>query len=192
MCGEYGEKLGRPHYHYILFGYGFPDKYPWRQQDGNQMWRSPTLEKAWPYGHSEIGAVTFESCAYVARYVMKKITGNQAEDHYRRTDENGNDYWLQPEFNQMSRKPGIARTWWEAFHTDIYDDQLIVNGQKTKPPRYYDELLEKLNPDAMQTIKDKRTTAQLANAHEQTKARLATKETVTKARLQLKKRGYET
>lgn len=71
-CGEYGEKLGRPHYHAILFGLDFADKTKWKMRRGYQTWRSKSLEKLWPFGHSEIGSVTFESAAYVARYILKK------------------------------------------------------------------------------------------------------------------------
>jgi len=37
-------------------------------------------------GHCEIGALTFESAAYVARYIMKKVNGDLAAEHYKRTD----------------------------------------------------------------------------------------------------------
>ena len=72
-CGEYGDRLGRPHYHACIFGHDFLDK---------KHWRSPTLEKLWSLGNSEIGSVTFESAAYVARYIMKKQNGKKAQRHY--------------------------------------------------------------------------------------------------------------
>ena len=75
MCGEYGDKLGRPHYHAIIFGVTFVDKKLWSIRRGNNLYRSATLEKLWPYGFSSIGTVNFETAAYVARYVTKKITG---------------------------------------------------------------------------------------------------------------------
>ena len=74
-CGEYGESTSRPHYHAIIFGYDFPDKKKWRTTDrGDILYRSPLLETLWDKGSSEIGSVTFESAAYVARYSLKKIT----------------------------------------------------------------------------------------------------------------------
>lgn len=194
MCGEYGEKLGRPHYHYLLFGYNFPDRYYHKTtESGEKLYRSPTLEKIWPYGHAWIGDVTYESCAYVAAYVMKKMTGEKAWNHYKRTDEAGNDYWLTPEFNLMSRKPGIAAEWWEQFHPDIYthDAVIRVGGHKTKPPRYYDKLLELMDPAAMAMIKLKREIRARELKEDNTPQRLADKETVLKAKLNLKKRNLE-
>lgn len=84
MCGEYGENLGRPHFHACLFGVDFADKKLWRKSpSGAFLYRSATLEQLWPFGYSSIGDVTFETAAYVARYIMKKITGEAAELHYR-------------------------------------------------------------------------------------------------------------
>lgn len=191
MCGEYGDNLGRPHYHYIIFGHDFPDKYPWAKRNGNQTYRSASLEKLWPYGHCEIGEVNFETCAYVARYVTKKITGNKAEEHYLRTDENGTNYWLQPEFNAMSRKPGIAKEWFDQYRTDVYPhDHVIINEMKAKPPRYYDKLLEKYDAALLEEIQQHRE--QNAKHDDNTPERLAVRAKVTLARLNLKKRSLET
>ena len=71
-CGEYGSLLGRPHYHACLFNFDFPDKYLWKENNGQKLYRSPSLEELWPYGYSSIGTVTFESAAYVARYILKR------------------------------------------------------------------------------------------------------------------------
>ena len=46
---------------------------------GHNVYRSAILEKLWPFGFSTIGAVTFESAAYVARYVMKKWSKDSLE-----------------------------------------------------------------------------------------------------------------
>lgn len=84
MCGEYGEKLGRPHFHACIFGHDFSDKKVWKKTDsGSIIYRSAELEELWPYGFSSVGDVNFESAAYVARYIMKKISGEAAESHYR-------------------------------------------------------------------------------------------------------------
>lgn len=84
-CGEYGEKNLRPHYHLIIFGHDFPDRTLWRKTgSGYLTYRSASLEKVWPFGHCEIGTVTTESAGYVARYVLKKVTGQEAEGAYTR------------------------------------------------------------------------------------------------------------
>jgi len=76
MAGEYGSTRGRPHFHACIFGYDFHDKKLFsRTSAGSLLYRSQELEKLWPYGYSTIGDVTFESAAYVARYIMQKQTG---------------------------------------------------------------------------------------------------------------------
>lgn len=194
MCGEYGTKLGRPHYHYLIFGHEFTDKVFHKTSDsGEKLYTSPTLNSLWEYGHAWIGEVTYESCAYVASYVMKKLNGDMALEHYRRQDEAGNDYWLEPEFNEMSRRPAIAHKWWQEFHQDVTTDDVIVrkSGGKMKPPRYYDKLLAMMDPALMEVIKLRREQRAKELAGDNTPARLADKETVTKAKLALKKRNLE-
>lgn len=193
MCGEYGTKLLRPHYHYCLFGYDFPDKkYFKTSPSGTLLYRSRELEKIWTGGHAWIGELTTATAAYIAGYVMKKMTGEKAIDHYRRTDEAGNDYWLMPEFNLMSRNPALGRNWWEKFHRDVtVRDGVYVKDHKTKAPRYYDKLLERSNPRLYETIKNARNENALKNPEEKTPARLQAREEVQSARLSLKKRNLE-
>lgn len=194
MCGEYGEQLKRPHYHYLLFGWKPNDLYySHTSKSSEKLYRSPTLEDLWAHGKCWVGEVTYESCAYVASYVMKKLNGSKAEEHYLRVDEAGNNFWLEPEFNEMSRKPGIARTWWDEFNPDVYTDDMVVRigGSKMKPPRYYDKLLELMDPSAMVLIKHRREMRGKESADDNTPARLADKEKVLEARLNLKKRDLE-
>jgi hypothetical protein len=143
-CGEYGDKNKRPHYHAIIFGMDFPDKKLWSERDGNKLYTSESLEKLWPYGFSTIGEVTFQSAAYVARYIMKKHKGDGAEDHYTRwCPETGEGTLVDPEYCTMSRKPGIGYEWFQKYKADVYPhDYVVINGHKVKPPRYYDSLLD--------------------------------------------------
>jgi hypothetical protein len=154
-CGEYGEKYGRPHYHACLFNFDFPDKTLWKIENDFRLYRSEILEELWPYGHSSIGSVTFESAAYVARYIMKKITGEQAEEHYKYVcKDTGEIFDLKPEYTTMSRRPGIGKQWFDKFSSDVYpDDFVVVNGKKVRPPKYYDRLLESMDPFVHDEIK---------------------------------------
>lgn len=158
-CGEYGPKLARPHYHAALFGFDFQDKYPWKQNDhGDWLYRSPLLEKCWPFGYSSVGELTFESVAYVARYILKKQLGPDAEEHYTRhcalTDQ---FYTLEPEYTTMSRKPGIGRDWLSDFVGDVYPHDFVVHkGRRLKPPRFYDNYYEVMDPDSFEQVKAQR------------------------------------
>ncbi|MEK9780954.1 MAG: replication initiation protein [Gammaproteobacteria bacterium] len=150
-CGEYGEKNQRPHYHALIFGYEFPDRYLWQTRNKQKYYRSEELEKLWPYGHVVIGEVTFTSCAYVARYIMKKQKGKNAETHYHNPT---TGEVINPEYCTMSRKPGIGYEWFEKYKTDVYpNDYCIINGKKIRPPRYYDNLLSE---EELEEIKNKR------------------------------------
>lgn len=144
MCGEYGELRSRPHYHIIFFNLDFPDKYlsPHKSRKRSfslarkfPIYESEILNELWPYGIATIGGVTFETCAYTARYIMKKITGDIAESYYQ---------GRLPEYNCMSRKPGIAHDWYQSWKDDVYPHDYVVirNGLKCRPPRYYDHLFE--------------------------------------------------
>ena len=147
MCGEYGEKKGRPHYHALLFGYKFPDTYLWRSSRGNQIYRSPTLEKVWTLGNSEIGEVTFKSAAYVARYIMKKQYGDQAKEQLTHVDLDTGEILepRKPEYTRMSLKPGIGFTWYQKYYKDVFpNDTIVLTGGKEMPtPKYYRDLLKK-------------------------------------------------
>lgn len=158
-CGEYGERLSRPHYHLIVFGEDFSsDRYPWKQQEGGMLYRSPFLESCWGDGFSTIGEVTFESAAYVARYIMKKVVGDEAEEHYTVEDHTGRKMVLNPEFVTMSTKPGLGRSWFEKYYkSDVYSQDCVVfENRRYEVPRYYDKLLEEKDVALFERIKAKR------------------------------------
>lgn len=182
-CGEYGEQLGRPHYHACLFGYDFPDKVLWTTRGGHDVFRSPLLESVWAYGQSEIGTLTFESAAYVARYCVKKVTGRKAREYYESVDhESGEIGSLLPEFATMSRRPGIGAGWFAKFSAEVYpSDEVIVRGRSCKPPRFYDGLFEKASPEEMLVLKRQRLDARVLE--DMTPARLGVREVCAEARL---------
>lgn len=191
MCGEYGENFSRPHYHACLFGIDMPDKKPISQLASKAtIFESKILTEIWGKGHATVGTVTFESAAYIARYVMKKITGNLAKEHYTFIDRWGEIHERTPEYNKMSLKPGIGTKWLERFNKDVYpDDQIITRGHESKPPRYYDKRHEKDHPEMMEEIRYKRSLK--SRKEDNTRERLATQETVVKARIKLLKRTID-
>lgn len=185
QCGEYGDQTSRPHYHACLFGVDFhEDRQVFKTDRGNTTYTSETLNRLWPLGYAIIGDVTFESAAYVARYVMKKRTGPKADEHY-----NGRE----PEYATMSRGGrsgrGLASEWFEAFKRDIYPhDHLWVNGKKTRPPRYYDKLLEIEDPKEIQRLKEQRKQNAKKHSANNTRERRATREKIANQKIKQLKR----
>jgi len=159
-CGEYGDRLGRPHYHAIIFGYMPNDtvllehanqrRFQSRFHTGEDfsIYKSAFIEKLWKRGFITVGNVSFESAAYVARYCTKKINGKMAPGHYKGKN---------PEFALMSRSPGIGADWIEKYMSDVYPkDYVTMRGRKMRPIRYYDERYKKTNPKGYMEVKRKR------------------------------------
>lgn len=187
-CGEYGSKNGRPHYHVCLLG--MPDLTAelelWQIRDGTRLYRSKTIERAWtdprkyhrgePMGFVTVGEVTWQSACYVARYVMKKV-----KNHVKRVDrEEWIDYrkrmnanfpdpdrpdvdfdFRQEEFLLMSRRPGLARAYYDEHKNAILESGNVViplgeDAKIIKAPKYFDYLYDIEDPDAMEAIKLRR------------------------------------
>ena len=164
-CGEYGcddpetclqpgcQHTARPHYHAIIFGENFShDRQLYKTtKRGDQLFNSPSLSDTWGLGHAVIGNLSFESAAYVARYCLKKITGDDAEAHYK---------GRKPEYVTMSRRPGIGADWYDKYKKEVYpSDSVVMRGREMLPPPYYDKLLEKSDPALFDKIKRERTNA---------------------------------
>lgn len=191
QCGEYGAEFRRPHYHACIFGTGFADRYRWALRNGRESFRSATLEAAWGAGQAEIGALTFESAAYVARYCTKKVTGAQAAEHYVVADaRTGEISALEPEYATMSRRPGIGRGWIEKYHPEVFPlDEVISRGHPATPPRYYLEFLKETQPEAASKVSSKRRRAR--RREDETPERLQVREVCANARVNLLSRRYE-
>lgn len=184
-CGEYGSRYRRPHYHAALFGWDFPDRRFYKRLRGNDLFTSDLLTDTWGLGHCVIGALTFESAAYVARYVVEKITGDLAAAHYEAVDlETGEVSRLLPEYTTMSLKPAIGKRWYESFKGDVFPrDEVIMRGREMKPPKYYDRLYELGDAEAHRKLKEDRRTASRKHQQNQTPERLKVRETVARAKL---------
>jgi len=194
MAGEYGERTFRPHFHALLFGVDFPDReFLFFSGSGAKIFKSSRLSGLWPFGFSSVGDVTFESAAYVARYVMKKITGDAAAEHYRRVDlGTGEVFQLVPEFNRMSLKPGIGGLWLDRFQADVFPhDRVVVRGREGKPPKYYFRRLEKMAPEVHARLLRKRRRDMARGAKDRTPERLAAREVVAAAQVKMLRRSVE-
>jgi len=178
-CGEYGDTNGRPHYHACIFGHDFSAdrKRYTKTEQGHELHTSETLDRLWGKGFCQIGELTFQSAAYVARYVMKKQNGQAAADHYDQVDtDTGLITRLKPEYASMSRRPGIGAAWISKYKTDVYPhDYVIVNGKKSRPPKFYDNQLSEFE---LEMLKARRATQGKKHRANNTPERLAVREEI--------------
>lgn len=120
MCGEYGSKTMRPHYHAIIFNL------PYAMTVNSQY-----LVDLWQHGHVHFGTGQTASYYYVANYMDKQTPHALMPDQ-------------QPQYSAMSKNLGIN------FLSDqkvkYYKNRLLgyvlsQNGQKISMPRYYKDKL---------------------------------------------------
>lgn len=184
--GEYGDLNGRPHYHAILFGVDFHDRYFWSDRNGFRLYRSPILESLWPFGFCSVGSVTVNSCNYVARYILPKVTGKDSELNYLSIDMASGEVLLRkPEYSTMSRMPGLGQRFFNEFCEDIYvkdEVRLLGNPRPFKVPRYYDSLLEKKDPLRMERIRGLRVESARDRMDDNTPARLKVKSIIQQSK----------
>lgn len=137
-CGEYGDD-GRKHYHCIIFGLGL------NEEDKN------LIKKSWSMGFTKHGTVTFQSCAYVAKYCQKLYLGSEEFKKLKYGNKN------QP-FAIMSQ--GIGKRFVIQNADQIKNNlEITINGKNVGIPRAYkkileidSELLKKMTTDEIQRI----------------------------------------
>ena len=80
---------------------------------------------------------------------MKKLKGKEAKFY--------GDHNIQPEFSLMSRKPGIARQYFDENPNCVENQYINVStpkgGKKFRPPRYYDKLFDVECPEKSAELK---------------------------------------
>ena len=224
-CGEYGRickhgldlslvscpvhSVGRPHYHACLFNYEPPDLELLTINHGDKQFTSADLAAIWGFGFVHVGALNFDSAAYVARYSLKKVNGIQADTHYQTFDDDtGEIIYLQPEYSTMSRgrpcsdhktldqecsrcQGGIGYQFYRKYKADFFpSDEMPVPGEGVfkKVPPYYENLFANVDPLTLDEIKELRQQYRRDNAAEYTPSRLMQKYEVRKAQTSTLKR----
>lgn len=153
-CGEYGspEKTMRPHFHDIVFGLKLTDLKEYdKNKLGQILYTSKFLNDIWKKGQVIVGDVTWQSCAYVSRYVTKKLKGESAELY--------KEFNLTPPFVIMSRKPGIAYNYYKE-HPELFDFNYFSFGdengsKKIYPPRYFKQRLQIDDPEKYKEVSER-------------------------------------
>lgn len=184
MCGEYGPLNNRPHYHACLFGIDFTDRTPsGRSKSGRLFYNSQLLHDLWTHGIVTVQDLTRETASYTARYVMQKLTGDQATEAYTNTNRI-------PPYNAMSLKPGIGHDWFHQYRSDVFPhDYVATNDGRTRTvPRYYDRLAKRLDAIAHEQIQYQRTLEARKHYKDQTDERLRVREQVHNAKVSTLKR----
>lgn len=99
-CGEYGDSSMRPHYHLAIFGFPSCSRGTSRfsRHSGSCCPSCDTVLKAWGQGQVILGTLEEKSAAYIAGYVLKKLT----------KDDDPRLEGRRPEFARMSLRPGIG------------------------------------------------------------------------------------
>lgn len=149
---EYGSQYGRPHYHAVVFNLCIPDLKPWSRNGlGDQLYISQTITDLWGKGYVVIGEFTWNTAAYVARYIMKKQKGKDAIWYDAKN--------IEPEVARMSRKPGLGFEYFQAHANEIYthDKIQLPDGKMITPPKYFDSLYSELNPGRLAEVKQARS-----------------------------------
>lgn len=171
-CGEYGGLYRRPHLHFILFGIGlddFPPDHlkPLKTNDkGDVFYDISDIDAAWSNfegrgrarhavsqkGFTYCSNVSWFTCAYVARYVLKKAGLSRMEESYQ-----------EPEFVLMSRRPGIGADYLAKNPDCLRCTNIpVLVGDKVRKlpiPQYYFRKFDLTDPEECAKIKDVRKCA---------------------------------
>lgn len=144
-CGEYGGSTARPHYHLLMFGAHLRDlKFYKSNFQHDYLFNSATLSEIWDKGFSVVGDVNWNTCAYTARYVMKKARTKGEKENYAL-------YSMLPEFVVMSRRPGIGVQYFLDHKDEIVRDGRIYLPSRDFPrscaiPRLFMDYLASSDP----------------------------------------------
>lgn len=209
MAGEYGGKTHRPHYHVILMGVAFEDRYTEITSDGQRLSCSTQLDRLWsqrPFpaspptnmGRATVEEFTFAGAAYAAGHIAKKQGDSFPGPFHESVDRNTGEVTtsaIQPEYRKMSTHPGLGFSWLmgrgsldKRFICQIplvYErDYCTIGEWKYRPPAYYDRLLRRYRPDLLGQVLRGRETQMFESADEWDPERCGTAEAVALANLQ--------
>lgn len=204
LGGEYGDTNRRPHYHALLFNCMFSDlKQIGRNARGEALYSSSELSGLWsvdgvPMGHCSLGAVTLDSAIYCAKYALKALNVTDAsppeaikayEDRYVVYDADGIVHERAREFAVMSRRPGIGAGYYEKFGQEIRDhDNVVVQGRKVRPTRFYDLRSDRADSAAYARVKKDRKRVAVLAKPDNTPERLAVKRVLAEKAAEKKER----
>lgn len=136
MCGEYGARTMRPHYHAVIFGHRFVDS--------SVDTPSVVLRDAWQHGNIMVDDVNSNRIAYVSGYTCKDYVLGRGKDFY-------NERGLGQPYIKWSRRPALGLTWLRKYYSDLVDDHMqlsfVLDGKSFNfGGRYFLKKLALLSP----------------------------------------------
>lgn len=208
MCGEYGGKYKRPHFHAVIFGHTFADQYDSQDAGGQRQVMSEELNKLWSeritkespitnIGRATVDSFSFAGAAYVAGYVAKKSSTTEILGPIVTTLGTGGTIKytaLSPEYQKLStgNKPnqGLGGPWITKPHNldRTYSDDFLMIGEWTFPiPKYYDLILSRVDPARWEAVQANRLESMADYAAEWTPERCASAQEIVFSDLQLRR-----
>lgn len=151
LCGEYGSRTGRAHYHLIVFGHRFVDGYV----DRAGCWcPSRVISECWPFGLFAVDDVNSERIAYVAGYQLKNDPIADDQDF--------------PQFVVWSRRPGLGFEWFSRYWSDMVRNGFTfsLDGKNVHlNGRYFLSKLQLISSRDYDTIMASRIPQQVDDTH---------------------------
>lgn len=128
LCGEYGDKFNRPHYHAIFFGLDY-------------QYHEQFFIDSWSKGSVKVLPVNSSAFRYVAKYMAKGISSEKKDKDYY-------DFGLIPPFRKMSRGLGV-RVYLQHLEEIDRNGYFIFYGKKISVNRYYFNKLIHYSPESI-------------------------------------------
>lgn len=151
-AGEYGDLSQRAHFHICFFNlpYQVMEQLRFYKTSfcGDLYYISDYIQDVWGKGIVVCGDLNFQSAAYVARYVCKKIKGSEKLDELKRLG-------ITNQESRMSLKPGIGADYFYLFKDQIYknDEMFLPAVGRVCVSRYFDKLMNLDDPVFLAELK---------------------------------------
>lgn len=161
MCGEYGAKYNRPHYHAVIFGWkpDLRDLTIIEKKKNYNISSSALIRKCWTHGFNTVGAANIHSGSYLVKYVIKQT--KDWNDYLYETDiETGEirnykrPYLVYPRSKQNG---GLGYRWYKENCKEIFEKGYIQGSNieiKQSIPRYYKRKFEEEFPELYKQWKE--------------------------------------